>query len=76
MEPHKTTVANLLHVLTQDLEVTPVPVTKDIQEMEKPVKVRKYFLTFVRPLDGLCGQLDLLYVNSCNRIETLANTLS
>ena len=40
MEHHETTVMSLLHVLTQDLEPIPVPVTKDILEMEKPVKVR------------------------------------
>ena len=33
------TVVSLLHVLTQDLEPLPVPVTKDILEMEEPVKV-------------------------------------
>ena len=33
------TVANLQHVLTQDLEHTCVPVMKDILEMEKHVKV-------------------------------------
>ena len=31
---------NLLHVLTQDLEPTPVLVTKDILEMERLVKVK------------------------------------
>ena len=33
------TAVNLLHVLTQDLEPTPVPATKDTLEMEKHAKV-------------------------------------
>ena len=33
------TAVNLLHVLIQALEPTRVPVTKDIPEMEKRVKV-------------------------------------
>ena len=38
------TVVNLLHVLTQDLEPTLVPVMRDTPEMEKPAKV--VFFTF------------------------------
>ena len=34
------TVVNLQHVLIQDLGHTPVPVMKDILEMEKHVKVK------------------------------------
>ena len=33
------TAVNLQHALTQDLGHTPVPVLKDIPEMEKDVKV-------------------------------------
>ncbi len=40
MELHKTTAVSLLHVLIQALEHIPVPVTKDIPEMEKPAEVR------------------------------------
>ena len=40
----RTTAVNLLHVLTQDLEPTPVLVTKDILEMEKRVKVQRFSL--------------------------------
>ena len=39
VEHHETTVVSLLHVLTQALEPLPVPVTRDILEMEEPVKV-------------------------------------
>ena len=53
----RTTAVNLPHVLTQDLEPTPVLVMKDILEMEKRVKVRKFFfsqpLTFSEPVSLL-----------------------
>jgi hypothetical protein len=39
VELHKKTAVNLQHVLTQDQELMPVPVTGDILEMEKLVKV-------------------------------------
>ena len=47
MELQQTTAVNLLHVLTQDLEPTPVLVTKDILEMEKRVKVQNYLIKIV-----------------------------
>ena len=42
MEHQKTTAVNLLHVLTQHLDPTRVPVMKDILAMEKHVKVRQH----------------------------------
>ena len=43
VELQQTTAVNFLHVLTQDLEPTPVLVTKDILEMERLVKVKKNY---------------------------------
>ena len=40
MELHETTAVNLLHVQTQVLESTPVPVMKDTLGMEKLAKVK------------------------------------
>ena len=46
---------NLPHVLTQDLELTPVLVTKDILEMERLVKVKNNYsdqeqISFILPI--------------------------
>ena len=46
VELHKKIAVNLRHVLTQDLESIHVPVTKDILEMGKLVKVRFYGVIF------------------------------
>ena len=46
MVHHETTAVNLLHVLTQDLEPTLVPVMRDIPEMEKLVKVSIFVIFF------------------------------